>query len=62
MSTPPVLALPDSSKPFVLEVDASGNGIGAVIMQEGKPIYFFSKILGPKVVATSAYEKESLAI
>jgi hypothetical protein len=62
MSTPPVLALPDSSNPFVLEVDASGNDIGAVIMQEGKPISFFSKILGPKVVATSAYEKESLAI
>jgi len=62
MSSPPVLALPDFSQPFVLEADASGNGIGAVLMQQGKPISFMSKTLGPRAAALSTYEKEAMAI
>jgi hypothetical protein len=62
MSHPPVLALPDFTKPFTLEANASGNGIGAVFMQRGQLIAFFSKSLGPKAMKASIYEKEAMAI
>jgi hypothetical protein len=62
MSTPPLPSLPNFTKPFTLETDACASGIGAVLMQEGKPLAYFSKCLGPKNSAQSIYEKEALAI
>ncbi|XP_019438847.1 PREDICTED: uncharacterized protein LOC109344538 [Lupinus angustifolius] len=40
-----VLALPDFSRPFVVEVDASGTSLGAVLMQDHHPIEYVSRAL-----------------
>lgn len=62
MSSTPVLALPDFDAPFMIETDASGRGIGAVLSQYKHPIAYFSKALGPRHLQLSTYEKELIAI
>ncbi|WVZ81560.1 hypothetical protein U9M48_028917 [Paspalum notatum var. saurae] len=58
----PVLALPNFDLPFAIETDACATGIGAVLLQQGHPLAYFSKALGPKSQGLSTYEKEYLAI
>lgn len=62
MVTTPVLGLPNFTRIFVLENDACDSGIGVVLIQNNKPLAYFSKALGTKHQALSTYEKEMLAI
>ena len=62
MSSTPVLATPDFTKPFVVDCVASGFGIGAILMQEGHPIAFESRKLNKRESLKSMYDKEMLAI
>ncbi|KAH9791984.1 hypothetical protein KPL71_003946 [Citrus sinensis] len=58
----PVLWLPDFEADFILETDTSNVGVGAVLMQSGHPIFYFSKKLGPRLRTSSTYIKELTAI
>lgn len=58
----PVLTLPGFNKQFVVETNACYKGIGVVLMQEGKPIAYYSKSFGGRHLGLSIYEKEYLSI
>lgn len=54
----PVLVLPQFDKTFVVETDACGQRIGAVLMQEGHPLSYISWQLKGRQLYRSIYEKE----
>ena len=63
----PILRCPDFSLPFVLQTDASGRAIGAVLSQvvgdgEEHPVAYYSRKLLPREEKYSTVEKECLAI
>lgn len=62
MSSCLVLALPDFTQPCVLECDASGQGIGVVLMQNRHLIAYESRKLRDTERLYSTYDKEMLAI
>ena len=62
LSSAPVLANPDITKPFDVFTDASDLAVAAVLQQEGKPIEFASRSLTTPERKYSVSEKECLAI
>ena len=67
------MAIPDFSKPFFLETDASITGVGAVILQESpvlgqdgkpvlRPVHYLARQLSKHEVNYPTREKEALAI
>ncbi|KAH9802372.1 hypothetical protein KPL71_001357 [Citrus sinensis] len=62
MTTTPTLVMPNFNEPFTIETDASGDGIGAVLTQQGRLIAYMSRALGSSKRTWSIYAKEILAI
>ena len=62
----PVLRTPDLTKDFILQTDASGHGIGAILTQNFKDgerlVAFFTKKLLPVQPRYTATKKEGLAV
>jgi hypothetical protein len=57
-----LLAYPDFNKPFIIHTDASHTQLGAVILQDERPIAFYSRKLKPEQTRYTTTERELLSI
>ena len=62
LNNAPILALPNFVKTFELQYDASGVGIGVVLLQGGHPIAYFSEKLHGETLNYPIYNKELYAL
>lgn len=66
LSKGPILKLPDLKQPFVVRTDASGRGIGGVLLQEHDgilhPVSYASRKLLDRETRYSTIERECLAV
>jgi len=66
LSQAPILRMPDFSKPFILQTDASNVGLGAALCQEHDgdifPVAYASKKLLDRETRYSVIERECLGI
>ena len=56
------MKLPDPEEPFTVITDASGIGIGGILMQQGRPIAFEGRKLTDTEKKWSATEQEMLGV
>lgn len=57
-----VLALPDFVQEFIVETDACGVGIGAVLIQNSHPLAYYSQKLSEIMQLAFTYVRELYAI
>jgi hypothetical protein len=62
LTTAPVLAQPDNSKPFDVYCDASGTGLGCVLMQDNQVIAYASRALRPHEQNYPTHDLELAAV
>lgn len=62
LTTAPCLKIADVDEPFTVITDASGTGIGGILMQGGHPVAFDSRRLTPTEAKWSATEQEMLGV
>lgn len=58
----PTLVLPNPQKPYRVVTDASDIGVGAVLLQDQKPVAYFSKKFNSAETRYSTTEKELLGV
>ena len=62
ISTAPILRYYNPKKPVVLQMDACTKGLGAVLLQDGHPVYFASRSITEAQQNYVAIELEALAV